>query len=380
MHERPHCGAALPCCALFLSKIMSIKSLAWTAAIAIPALALPAGAFAQTSLTIYGIADAGLRYSSGLTAANAPSTNSSTALSSGVNTTSRFGFRGREDLGGGMYALFNLETGLNIDAGTTANANKFFDRAAIVGLGSSWGQVTAGRQTNVLADAISPVDPVGMRFAAFNPNIATAALSSHGLGLEYGSVGANTGSYRLDNSLKYTGRFGAWTARAMYSFGETTQGGAARSSAGAGLAYTSKLLTASGAYQRFKTADNLELNAATLGAAVNWGNVRIALNTARSDGQTTASRRTVQRVHSLGATWSAHASLDLTAALYRVDRERTGSASDGYTRAMLFAEYKLSQRSKLYAELDSTRWSGGYQGAANKDRATGITAGLMHTF
>ena len=49
-------------------------------------------------------------------------------------------------------------------------------------------------------------------------------------------------------------------------------------------------------------------------------------------------------------------------------------------RALLFAEYKLSRRSKLYAELDRTRWSGGFQGGQNKDVATGVTAGLMHSF
>ncbi len=167
----------------------------------------------------------------------------------------------------------------------------------------------------------------------------------------------------------------------MYSFGETAQGGSARSSAGAGLAYGTKTWTVSGAYQRFKTADQWELKAATLGASYQWDKLRLALNTARSDGQTNATTaRTVQRVHSLGATWSARSTLDLTAALYRVERERSGRAADGYTRALLFAEYKLSRRSKLYAELDRTHWSGGFQGGQNKDVATGVAAGLMHSF
>lgn len=341
----------------------------------------PLSALAQSSLTIYGIADTGVRYTRGLTTSNAASPSSSTAVSSGVNTTSRVGFRGREDLVGGMYAVFNLETGLNLDTGTPINSSKFFDRAAIVGLGGGWGQVTAGRQTNLLADAISPVDPAGMRFASFNPNIATAALSSHGLGLEYGSAGTTTGSYRLDNSLKYTGRFSGLTARAMYSFGETAQGGSARSSTGAGLAYGTPTWTVSGAYQRFKTADQWELEAATLGASYKWDSLRFALNTARSDAQTSATNgRTVQRVHSVGVTWSPHSTLDLTAALYRVERERSGRVPDGYNRALLFAEYKLSRRSKLYGELDRTSWSGGFQGRQNKDTATGITAGLMHSF
>ncbi|GAA6121224.1 porin [Acidovorax sp. FG27] len=343
--------------------------------------AAPALALAQpSSLTIYGIADAGVRHTSGLTAANAASDGSTNGVASGVNSTSRLGFRGREDLGDGLFALFNLETGLNLDTGTTANATKFFDRAATVGLGGRWGQVTAGRQTNLLADAISPVDAVGMRFAAFNPNIATAALSSHGLGVEYGTAGANTGSYRLDNALKYTGRFGPVTARAMYSFGENAGGGSRQSSAGLGAAVAAAGWTVSGAYQRFKSAADLELDAATLGAAYQWGAVRLALNTARSDADTSATARAVQRLHSAGATWAATSAVDLTAAFYRVERQRTARRDDAYNRAMLFAEYKLSQRSRLYLEVDRTHWSGSYQGSANKDKATGITAGVVHHF
>lgn len=123
---------------------MTPKHLALAAALATPALATPVVALAQSSLTIYGIADVGVRHSTGMTAANAPSSGSVSSVASGVNNTSRFGLRGREDLGGGLHALFNLETGLNLDTGSPANANKFFDRASTVGLGGDWGQVTAG--------------------------------------------------------------------------------------------------------------------------------------------------------------------------------------------------------------------------------------------
>ncbi len=348
--------------------------------LAAAAACAPLLASAQSSVNIYGIADLGIRHTSGMTAANAPSPSSSNGVSSGVDNTSRFGLRGREDLGGGLQAVFNLETGLNLDTGTQANATKFFDRAAIVGLGGTWGTVTAGRQTNLLADAISPVDPVGMRFASFNPNIATTALSSHGLGIEYGPAGANSGSYRLDNSLKYVGRFGRVTARAMYGFGENAAGANLQSSRGAGIAYAAGDLTLSGAYQNFKSPAGLDLDAATLGAAYQLGSFKLTANTGRSKAETTAAARTVQRVHSLGGTWAATSALDLTASVYRLERSRTGFGDDGYTRAILFAEYKLSRRSKLYAELDRTNWRNGYQGAANKNAATGITAGVMHTF
>ncbi|MEG0226775.1 MAG: porin, partial [Comamonas sp.] len=52
----------------------------------------------------------------------------------------------------------------------------------------------------------------------------------------------------------------------------------------------------------------------------------------------------------------------------------------GYGRLVAFAEYKLSRRTKLYAEVDNTRWRHGFQGAANKARATGLSAGVVHSF
>jgi len=344
------------------------------------ALLCPIAAWAQSSVTIYGIADLGVRHSSGLAAGHAPDPGRTAALTSGIDNTSRLGFRGTEDLGGGMRAVFNLETGLNLDAGTTVNATKFFDRAAVVGLGGAWGTVTAGRQTNLLADAISPVDAVGMRFASFNPNIVTTAVSAHGLGVEYGTSGATTGSYRLDNSMKYVGRFGGLTARAMYSFGETANAASARSSAGVGGQYQWNQWVVSGAYQSFKAVNYRDLDAATLGTSYQFKTVRLAANYGRNKGDTTSIADTVQKVSSVGATWAATPAVDLTAAYYRLERNRIGAADDGYSRVILFAEYKFSRRTKLYAEADYTDWKNNYQGVANKSRGTGATVGVMHTF
>ncbi|MBF9264389.1 porin [Acidovorax cattleyae] len=234
-------------------------------------------------------------------AANAPSPSSAAGIASGVDNTSRFGLRGREDLGGGLHAVFNLETGLNLDTGTQANATKFFDRATIVGLGGRWARTPRA----------PTCDPPAAR---------------------------------------------AWPMRRA--------GG----------------LTVSGAYQDFKTASGLALDAATLGVAYQFGSVKLLANTGRSKAETSATARTVQRVHSVGGTWAATPAIDLTASVYRLDRDRSGLQGDGYTRAILFAECKLSRRSRLYAELDRTNWRGGYQGAANKSAATGFTAGVMHTF
>ena len=338
-------------------------------------------AMAQTAgVTLYGVADLGLRNGSGLTASNAAAPGSTRSLGSGIHTTSRWGLRGSEDLGGGAKALFQFESGLNADTGAPANATKYFDRASWVGLQGSWGTLALGRQTTTLADAISPVDPLAMRFASFNPSIGVAALSQHGLGIQYGSAGATSGSYRLDNSLKYTGRFGGFTARAMWGIGEVESQASALSSHGVGLAWAGNGLVVSGAYQTFNDANKRTLDGATLGASYQWGSLRLAANAGRSKAETAAGRFTEQRMLSAGGTWAATPWVDITAAYYKVDRSRTGAADDGYGRLVAFAEYKLSRRTKLYAELDNTRWRNGFQGAANKPTATGISAGVVHSF
>lgn len=336
---------------------------------------------AQTSsVTLYGIVDAGLRHGSGLTAGNAPVADSTSSVGSGINTTSRWGIRASEDLGGGAKALLQLESGINVDTGTAANASKYFDRASWVGLQGGWGTLALGRQTSTLADAVSPVDPLAMRFAGFNPSIGVAALSQHGLGLQFGSAGSTSGSYRLDNALKYTGRWGGLTARAMLGLGEVAGQSSALSSRGLGLAYAVSGLTLSGAFQTFKDANQRTLDGAVLGAAYQWGKLRLATNAGRSKAETAVNQHTVQRMLSAGATWAATGQTDLTAAYYKVERTRSGAGEDGYGRLVAFAEYKLSRRTKVYAELDSTRWRNGFQGAGNKPRATGLSAGLVHSF
>lgn len=336
---------------------------------------------AQTgSVTLYGTVDLGLRQGSGLTATNAAAPGSSRSLASGVHTTSRWGLRGTEDLGNGAKVLFQMESGLNADTGAPASASKYFDRASWVGLQGIWGTLALGRQNNLLADAISPVEPLGMRFANFNPNIGVAALSQHGLGIEFGSAGAASGSYRLDNAIKYTGRFGSFTGRAMWGLGETAPQTSALSSGGMGLDYASGSLAVSGALQTFRDANQRTLDAAVLGAAYQWPALRIAATAGRNQAEVATGSMTVQRVLSAGATWSVTALTDLTAAYYRMDRVRTGASDDGYQRLVVFAEHKLSRRTRIYAELDGTRWRNGFQGPGNKASATGISAGMVHSF
>ncbi|MBD8050386.1 porin [Limnohabitans radicicola] len=333
----------------------------------------------QSAVGIYGVADLGVRHTSGMDASNAPATANANAMGSGIDTTSRLGYRGTEDLGGGLKAEFNFETGLNVDTGTPANA-KFFDRASVVGLSGAWGTALGGRQTTLLADAVGVVDPLGNRYASFNPNIQIAALSGHKLGQEYGSAGSSSGSYRLDNAIKYIGKFGNFSGRAMYGFGEQNGSNAKLSSTGASLAYEDARFAATLAYSQFKSIANLDLKAYFGGVSAKLGDSKLNLSYGQHEAQTSLVAKTENKTLGLGVNHPLSDSLSLIATYYKVDRSRTGLTADGFNRMVTFAEYKLSKRSLVYAELDSTKWKNNYQGTGNASTGKGFSMGVKHTF
>lgn len=355
---------------------MNIKTLAF-------GVGLCAGfpAMAQTSVTLYGIVDASVRYQTGLTSTYARSPASMTGVVSGVGPTSRWGLRGSEDLGGGLRALFNVESGFNVDTGTSSNATTFFDRAAIVGLAGSWGIVTAGRQNTLVADSAGVVDAIGLRFANLNPNIQVTSLTGHQLGIEFGTTASMGSSNRVNNSVKYSKPFGPVMARAMYSFGETAGDTSRQRTTGLGLDYISTGFSATSAYTEFRDANNRELRAGNLGAS--WlalPSLRVMGNVGYNRGETSAVNVTRNRLVSAGVNYAVTPMVDVLAGYYKVDRTRTAQADDGFNRLLAFMEYKFSRRSRVFLELDTTHWKGSYLGAGNKSTSNGVSLGITHSF
>jgi predicted porin len=118
-------------------------------ALAVASLASGA-AFAQTNVTMYGIADAGYVYSTGDGRRGSGNDNDFSGIQSGLLSGSRLGFRGEEALGNGLKAVFTLEYSLNIDnnsgVGNTTDGG-LNARQQFVGLaGGFWGTVALGRQ------------------------------------------------------------------------------------------------------------------------------------------------------------------------------------------------------------------------------------------
>jgi len=187
------------------------------------ALAAPA-AFAQSSVTIYGIVDLNGQYLSG----HAKQVN----VTSGGQSGSRIGFKGTEDLGSGYFADFVLEGGINVDTGGSAQGGQLFGRQAFGALRTPFGTASAGRQyssiytqtgdfsefSNVSVGATTAV--IGGFAGGYEPirGSANAAATSTATGSEL-----NGSPARVNNSFRYTTPvFEGFKASFLYGAGEVT--------------------------------------------------------------------------------------------------------------------------------------------------------------
>lgn len=124
-------------------------------------------AYAQSSVTMYGILDTGITY------INNYNGQSAVRMDSGINQGSRFGFKGAEDLGDGLRAIFNLEGEFFLNNGEEAFQNLLFNRRAYVGLDSQqYGKIVAGRDYDFLYDYVSYYTNVAQFAPAYGFHLA----------------------------------------------------------------------------------------------------------------------------------------------------------------------------------------------------------------
>ncbi len=196
-------------------------------------------ASAQSSVTLYGVLDGGVRYQN-FNLSNGPFSKvdistSSIAVVSGTQSTSRFGVKGVEDLGSGNQAVWNLEGQVNVNDGSAGSYSQW-QRTSIVGLrNDAWGQVDIGRQLNLAFKfAGLPID------TAFGVNAPIINIS--------GVMGVT--AVRQSNMLMYQSpSFSGFKFGAQYSFNT-------------GLAQGKQLITGAGANDTatgsaFDTGNNL---------------------------------------------------------------------------------------------------------------------------
>lgn len=198
-------------------------------------------AHAQSAVEIYGVVDMGFVGESGPTPVLPPGTPPSVTkitpvnkLTSGVQSGTRLGFKGTENLGNGMKALFVLETGIAADAGGFNQGNSAFARQSFVGLQSDWGTLTLGRQYVPLFNTMMVADPFAAGMAGAAQNLMP------------------TGGIRMNNTIKYTSPvFAGFSTELAYGFGETVDSTSKGQESSAAIHYSMGDLKAALAYNEW---------------------------------------------------------------------------------------------------------------------------------
>jgi predicted porin len=346
-------------------------------------------AMAQSQVQVYGLVDSGLVYTT-----NTDATGKSLLKMPSLTGSfpSRLGFRGTEDLGNGLQAVFNLEAGLLLDTGMMGQGNRLFGRQASVGLKSALGTVTLGRQVNMTYYSALKTDVMG-------PNLFSIS-----------SLDAYIPNARSDNAVGYMGAFNEFTVGATYSFGRdaSAAGGPAATGCAGESPINSKAcrqITALLGYdnKRFGVTASYDKMHGNTGAAAGLAtpdsyDQRVTLNgyamlgtTKIGAGMIDREKRAATVVNNLdselfylGASHPLTAALQLDGQVAVLDVK--GSDNDS-TLAVLRLTYNLSKRTGIYSAIgrmknDGTAAvaldAGGTVGAGLGQ--SGIMAGIKHAF
>jgi len=192
-------------------------------ALAVAGLASTA-AFAQTNVTIYGLVDYGYAYrfdgknaGSSVPGVNTATPNSQSQLNGGQSLGNRIGFKGTEDLGNGLKAVFLLEQGFMLDTGMQQTSGSQFTRQAYMGLSGNFGTVVGGRLYTPHYTFVSGLDPFGAGTVGRYNNVYS---STPGVG----TLGSLTDPVRVDNAVAYISpSFGGFTVTGAFSNNATGQ-------------------------------------------------------------------------------------------------------------------------------------------------------------
>ncbi|CAM3501731.1 porin [Polaromonas hydrogenivorans] len=368
--------------------------------ITLAVLTAPCFAMAQSSVTLYGVADAfvGSKKTNTLTAVGANLVASNlrqTMVESNGLSGSRWGLRANEDLGGGLKAFATLESGLNIDTGAGQQGALLFGRQAFVGLGGNFGGLSLGRHYSAfdaVRGAVLSAQNSAYTFDATNGyggdftetqlkdlqaynqaatpanQVARAPAAAAALARSVARMGAWTGYVpRIDNSIRYeTPNISGFQGVLVYGFGEnkTATTGATKNGS-ASLTYVNGPIAVALVHQDDELAKGFHLKNTAVGGNYDFGLAKafLAYNQAKFTGLAKQNEWAVGIRAPLGATTLvaqyAHAKGD--------DLGKNQSLG-------LQVEYTLSKRTTAYAALNQTRR---FDSLAKND-VFGL--GMRHTF
>lgn len=327
--------------------------------VAVVALALVSGAaLAQSTVTIYGNIDLGL-----LTQNNVQTTDTTQLYNGGISP-SIWGFRGSEDLGGGLKANFNLESHFSADTG--AGVGGMFRRQANVGLSSaSMGTVTLGVQYSPAVLAFAATDPRGLRenFSglypwAYNSGALNAANSTN----------SDVGVF-LHNAISYSNALGPVNLAVGYSVAENSATGPTGGAVLAlGVTYSGPL-SVSAAYQKtdYANSSNELSSMYSLGVGYTMGALTGKINYLKGrEKDATGVNATDVGILGLGLDWRLAANNTVMVAVYSGE-DKKSVASSKTTSFILSDEYALSKRTTLYGQV----------AFVNADTAAGLRTSIV---
>ncbi|MGF6378635.1 putative porin [Paraburkholderia youngii] len=301
-------------------------------------------AHAQSSVTLYGVVDSGILYKT-----HAGAGGNSWQVVSGGEYTSRFGFIGAEDLGGGWQATFALENGFRVNNGTfingglpTSTSTVLFDRGATVGLKSGqFGALLLGKNQSPLLKTLVDLDVTGYsNFGSLN-NLLYQNLTGYS-GWQYSWVD-NSVEYQIPDAYGFHGS-------AMYSFGGAAGDFQTKRALSAGLTWHVGDLLVGGAY--FSGNDptgvtNKEVaQAYTVGANYKLAQFRFALNFANFKNE---AKGTSVNFYTGEIDYHFSPAVEFSAVCIRLD-DRTNGEMSG-TLYKIGSNYLLSKRTALYADI-----------------------------
>jgi predicted porin len=330
--------------------------------IALAVLAASGASFAQSTVSLYGIADVWMGRST------ATGATTQTKIESGGVSGSRFGFKGTEDLGGGLKANFVLEQGFTIDNGAQKSNNVAFSRQAFVGFSGAFGEARIGKTFTAFDDILGGAN------SAFDSKLSAQ-----------NNVWATVQAYndQANNALYYaTPTISGFKGAVSYSLNEdaVTNGAAATSTSSLNGTYAAGPLYVGVAFQSEKASNapvvtsTANKDFTTVNASYDLGVAKLLAGYGRAVVGSGAAQIT-SNDYQVGVDYPVSAALVLSGGVARsLDNDTVGTARTGYGFA---AAYSLSKRTTVY---------GGYQhntqtatGAADVDKSL-LAAGVKHTF
>lgn len=334
-------------------------------AIALAALGLVSGlAAAQSSVSLYGVVDVAVERVKGAS--------SLTRVTSGQQQGSRWGLRGTEDLGGGLKAVFLLESGFNADVGTLGQGGRLFGRQGYVGLGGGWGAVRLGRQYTPMDDIAGIVGTKTYDVLSVVPIIGNGDYN------------------RVDNALTYVSPTVANTVfQLQYSLGEerasTDPSKAFAKQVSAHALYANGPLTAGVSLMQVTDADGVLAgkqgrDAVLLAGAYDFGSFKLS---AYYDAEDKAAKKL--KVYGLAAAFKfGETTVSVGAAQAKDVNGSAAAASDDARIYTLQASHNLSKRTALYGHLtvvdNDTASALGFNSPVAGSNSNGIQFGLRHRF